>query len=418
MEKLPHQKPKKRKNNNEPNFMIQTLKYNCNKLTNEINLFQIIYSEFPENNEQENFDKLKELLKESQTIFKDMEQRNKNILDKWKNKLKNYSDIDQFMKQLKNYDKIKNEENYDNIIKNILILTKKDICYSDIKSILYFFKLFNAEQTELSENLITYKNEYKNIEIFNFDKLVDMYNYLEKINIYNNNGRNDSALIKFIRLLYNKEKEINYLSTKEVDIASALFYKQEPKIYSLKFEDILQYINCINFIKDLKKEKLTDNNLLIKVNSKLTEQDINQILSSFNCFFTNFDKFKLLDSIDFYGKIKSILNNSKFEINFFKKEFKIYDDNKREIKDILIKDLDGLIRLKNNINISYTDFPDNIILDNKQKEELNKKKANIELFAKYVDNLQTINNYFIKLKNKGFPIFIEVQIITTKYNII
>ena len=80
--------------------------------------------------------------------------------------------------------------------------------------------------------------------------------------------------------------------------------------------------------------------------------------------------------------------------------------------------MDGLIRLKNNINISYTDFPDNIILDNKQKEELNKKKANIELFAKYVDNLQTINNYFIKLKNKGFPIFIEVQIITTKYNII
>ena len=418
MEKSPHKKQKKRKNSNEPNFMIQTLKYNCNKLTNEINLFQIIYSEFPENNEQENFDKLKELLKESQTIFKDMEQRNKNILDKWKNKLKNYSDIDEFMKQLKNYDKIKNEENYDNIIKNILILTKKDICYSDIKSILYLFKLFKAEQTELSENLITYKNEYKNIEIFNFDKLVDIYNYLEEINIYNNNGRNDSALIKFIRLLYNKEKEINYLSTKEVDITSALFYKQEPKIYSLKFEDILQYINCINFIKDLKKEKLTDNNLLIKVNSKLTEQDINQLLSSFNCFFTNFDKFKLLDSKDFYGKIKSILNNSKFELNFFKKEFKIYDDNKREIKDILIKDLDGLIRLKNNINISYTDFPDNIILDNKQKEELNKKKANIELFAKYVDNLQTINNYFIKLKNKGFPIFIEVQIITTKYNII
>ena len=266
MEKLPHQKPKKRKNNNEPNFMIQTLKYNCNKLTNEINLFQIIYSEFPENNEQENFDKLKELLKESQTIFKDMEQRNKNILDKWKNKLKNYSDINEFMKQLKNYDKIKNEENYDNIIKNILILIKKDICYSDIKSILYLFKLFKAEQTELSENLITYKNEYKNIEIFNFDKLVDIYNYLEEINIYNNNGRNDSALIKFIRLLYNKEKEINYLSTKEVDIVSALFYKQEPKIYSLKFEDILQYINCINFIKDLKKEKLTDNNLLIKIN--------------------------------------------------------------------------------------------------------------------------------------------------------
>ena len=398
---------------NDSNFIIETLEDDFIKLIKKLNLFKIIYSEFAEKGELEKFNKIKDLINESLKMLKDMEQGNKDILNKLQNNFKNQG-IEEFKKKLKNDEIIKDEKDLDEIIKNILILTKKDNYYSDIKSLLYFLKLFNAEQTELSKQLNEIKLEFENIGYFNFDKLTKINNYLEKMNIYINNGK-DSALIQFIRLLYNKKNEVNYLKSKETDITAALLYRLEPKIYSLKFNDILEYMNCINFIEDLDKEKSTDNNLIIKLKRKLAKNDINQVLSSFNCFFTNFEKFKLYESKNFYGSIKSILNNSIFEIKFFRKEFKVYDNNNKEIKDILAKDLDGLIQLKNNINLNYKDYPD-VLLD-KMAKELNEKKTNIEIFNKYIDNLQAIDKYILKLKNKGFPFFMEVQIINNKNNI-
>ncbi len=215
-----------------------------------------------------------------------MEKGNKGILNKWKYNLKN-TGIEEFKKKLKNNDIIKDEKDFDEIVKNILILTKKDIYYSDIKSLLSFLQLFNAEQTELSKQLKEIKLEFENIGYFNFDKLTKISNYLEKMNIYINNGNDDSAMIQFIRLLYNKKNEINYLKSKETDITAALLYRLEPTIYSLKFNDILEYMNCINFIEEFYKEKSTDNNLLIKLKIKLAKHDINQVLSSFNSFFSN-----------------------------------------------------------------------------------------------------------------------------------
>ena len=126
MEKCANKKRKKKKKDNgiqefkisnESNFMIKTLEDDLTKLTKNINLFQIIYSEFPEKNETAKFDKANELLNECKEIFKDIEKGNKDILDKWKNKFKDYIGIDEIIKQLKNYDKIKDKENFDEIVK-------------------------------------------------------------------------------------------------------------------------------------------------------------------------------------------------------------------------------------------------------------------------------------------------------------
>jgi len=362
-------KIKKRKNV-ESNLMIKSLENNLSKITKEIDLFQIIYSEFQENDETEKFNKANKLLNECKGLFKDIEKRNKDILDKWQNKFKNYSNIDEIIKQLKNYDKIKDKEEYDEIVKNILILTKKDIYYHDIKCLLYFIHLFEAEETELSKCLKEKELEFEDQKNFNLDKLININNYLEEKKIYINEGKDDSSLIKFIRLLYNKEKEINYLKIKDIDITTGLLYRLNPKIEILKFSDILEYLSCIDFIKDI-KEKLTDDNLLIKLSKKLSEKDIDKVLPLFKSYFYNFDKIKLLDSKDLYGSIKYILHNSKFEIAFFKREFKVNDDDHKEISDIIAKDLDGLIQLKYNINLSFEDLPDNIKIDEKQKEDLN-----------------------------------------------
>ena len=417
MKKSGKKKLKGEKKENVSNLIMKSLEDNLSKIKKEIDLLQIINSEFQENDESEKFNKANELLNECKEIFKDIEKGNKDILDKWKNKFKNYSNVDEIIRQMKNYDKIKDKEDFDEIIKNILILTKKDIYYHDIKCILYFIQLFEAEETELSKYLREKKLGFKDKTNFNFENLININNYLEEMNIYINDGKDDSSLIKFIRLLYNKEKEINYLKTKDVDITTALLYRLNPKIESIKFNDILEYLSCIDFINDI-KDKLTDNNLLIKLSTKLFKMNIDKVLLWFKSYFDNYDKLKFLDSKDLYGNIKYILNNSKFEISLFKREFKVYDDDQNEINDIIVKNLNGLIKLKYNINLNFGELPDNIKLDEKQKEELNNKKRKIEIFIKYVQQIQNINNYFSKLENKGCPFFIDITIIITKEKII
>ena len=48
--------------------------------------------------------------------------------------------------------------------------------------------------------------EFVNKESLNFDKLININNYLEDKNIYINDEKEESSLIKFVRFLYNKEK--------------------------------------------------------------------------------------------------------------------------------------------------------------------------------------------------------------------
>ena len=93
---------------------------------------------------------------------------------------------------MKNYDKIKVGVDFDEIVKNILIFTKKDIYYSDIKCLLIFINLFEANETELSKYLKEKKLEFEEKDHFNFYTLLNINNYLEEKKIYINNGKDDS----------------------------------------------------------------------------------------------------------------------------------------------------------------------------------------------------------------------------------
>ena len=370
---------KKNSDESTSNFMVKSLEDDLTKLTKEIETFQIIYSEFPEEAKTSILNKANQLLNECKEIFKDIEKGNNNILNKFQNKFnKNLNSVDEIIKQLKNYDKIKDREDLNDISKNILILIKKDIYYHDIKCLLYFIKLFEAEETELSQYLKEIKSEFEDKEHFNFNKLIHINNYLENKKIYINNGKNDSSLIQYVRFIYDKEKEINFLKTKDFESTLKILNNNINEITDIiKQSDILEYLSCIDFIKDM-KEKMTDNNLLIKLSKKFDKNDIAKILSLFKSYFQNYDLFKLLDSKDLYGNIKYILNNSKFEISIFKKVFKVYNDKQKEVTDIIAKDLNGLIKLKLNIYLNLEDIPDNIILDETQKKELNNKKRKIK----------------------------------------
>ena len=395
------------------------------KIIKEIKLFQIIYKDFCKGDEIPKFNKAKELLDESKVIFEDIQKGNQNILDKWLNKFKKERGIEEELIKLKEYYEIDNNEDLDKVTKKILIFIKKNIYYSDIKCLQYFLKLFEAEETDLIKYLKEKQLEFEEKENLGLESLVNIKNYLENKEIYLNDGKDDSPTIKLIRLLYYKEDEINFLKSKDIDSVSSLLYKLNPTTNSLEYNDILDYQSCIYFINDI-KEKKTDEELLIKLKEKIKVDDVNKIMGIFTNYFMNFGSIKSLESNfdsskDIYENIKAILNNSKFKIKIFKREFKVYDDNKRE-KDIIIKDFDGLLRLKNNVNLKFEVLPN---IDNKKEEKLITKQQNlksilkvkrekIKIFIKYVEQLQNIIKYFEKLENKGCPFLIDIFITTSK----
>jgi hypothetical protein len=178
-------------NNNESNFIMKTLEDDLAKIIKEINLFKLLYTEYEEEDETIKFDKTKELLNECKEIFKDIKCRNKNILEKWQNKFKNDGGIEDELRKLKDFYKIEDKEDFNEIAKNILICVKKNIYYSDIKCLLYFIALFKSNETELTKYLKEKQYEFEDKEHFNFDKLVNISKYLEKKKIYKNNGKND-----------------------------------------------------------------------------------------------------------------------------------------------------------------------------------------------------------------------------------
>ena len=393
-------------------FKIQNEeKANLIKEIKEIQLFQIIYGEITEENEISKFNKAVELLNECKVIFSDIQKGNPDILKKWQNKFRKGTGVDEELEKLREYFKIKNDEGLDKVAKKTLIFTKKNIYEFDIKCILYFLKLFDVDEGELSEFLKNSQTKFEDKDNLSFESLEEINNKLEDKKIYINGGKNDSSSIQLIRLFYEQEDKINFIKSKDVDAAQALLYKLNPTTDSLKFDDILEYQSCIAFIKDI-NQKSKDIDLINKLMEKIEKDDIKKLLSQFKSYFKNYGSIKNLDSNfdndnDIYENIKDILKNSEYKFEFFRREFIVYDNNRKE-KTNLAKDLDGLIQLKDNINTNFEEIPTG--LNEERKKELLDKQKKITIFVKYVNQLQNINKYFKKLENKGCPFLIDILI--------
>ena len=86
---------------------------------------------------------------------------------------------------------------------------------------------------------VSNEKEFENEENFNFEKLKTANDYLEQKEIYLDDGKTDSALIKFVRFLYGKEAQIDFAKSKDVDPAATLMYKLNPITGQLKFNNII-----------------------------------------------------------------------------------------------------------------------------------------------------------------------------------
>ena len=398
-------------------------KANLIKEIREIKLFDTIYKDICEEDESVKFDKAIETLNGCKVIFEDIQKGDPELLDKWRATFKKELGIEKELTNLKNYYKLTDTKDLKNIAKNITIFTRKNAYESDIRDILYFFKIFDVEKTELSNFLSQFLDEktlkFKEEMPINFETLVKINNLLEDKKIYIDNGKGgieDSSTIKLIKLFYPHEDKINFVKTKGIDNAQALLYKLNPTTDSLKFNDIIEYQSCISFVHVI-MEKRTDVKLLEDLGKKIEKDDINKIISTFRNYFINYGSIKSLDtnfdsSNDIYENIKDILNNSEFKIEFFKMEFKVYDKNNRE-KDIMAKDLDGLIQIKDNINLNF-ELPGNESISKDSEIKIKEKKKRIEIFVRYVERLQNIIRYFKKLENRGCPFIVDIRVIASK----
>jgi hypothetical protein len=200
------------------------------------------------------------LLEDCNVIFTDIYKGNQEILDKFQKlfKKEKYNQaIEEELKKLKDYYEINEKESGD-IAKNIFIFIKRNFYKTDIKCLQYFLKLFNVEETELSKKLNESKIGIEDKENLDFEKLKNINDFLESIEMYINKGRDDSQSIQLIRLLNNRENEIKFVLEKEIDSAAALIYKINTTSGSLQFNDILQYKSCVDLVNDF-KEKMKDN---------------------------------------------------------------------------------------------------------------------------------------------------------------
>ena len=78
--------------------------------------------------------------------------------------------------------------------------------------------------------------------------------------------------------------------------------------------------------------KVSENNKESKEENKKENTNIDKVIKMFERYFTHFGSIKsLVQNFDGYEDIKSILNNSKFNIELFKREFKVYEDDNRKI---------------------------------------------------------------------------------------
>ena len=79
--------------------------------------------------------------------------------------------------------------------------------------------------------------------------------------------------------------------------------------------------------------EISENNKESKEENKKENTNIDKVIKMFEGYFTYFGSIKsLVQNFDGYEDIKSILNNSKFKIELFKREFKVYYNDNRKIE--------------------------------------------------------------------------------------
>jgi len=370
-------------------------------------LFNVIYSESYEKNENRRFDiayaklnKIKnDYLNDKPDIIK-LNNEYKQTFKKIKEKLKNNDkDANDFIEEFKKYYEITDQK----LIDQLTILFKSEKYALDIKSIIFFFEnYFEKDNDEWNKSFpsVGFEKEWEeDFQKINEDleklKVNHMYNYKEKGN-YN----------KFFTCLYEKKEAIDFLFSHNKDEILKLKDRIQPTDRTIDIKDIKDSANCVSIITKMKEQK--DNfSIFRNIIKHLDDEEISQFVN-YSKIFSSIIELDTNDdfSDNVYDRVVNIMTKATIIISQDTETFNYHDKEKSEVNDPK-KDMENLIKIKNQIHIKK---------EKKNKEDEDdliayKCKILIE-YKNLISNLEEIIKYMKILRTKGssLPIKIVLEI--------
>ena len=390
-------------------------------------LFNVIYEMNKGGNEKSNFKKAKEEFEEIIKLINlndisklyDGKSKNSEIIDNIISKLKNNDKENiEFMEKLKKYI-IKDDKLYE----NLTILFKIEKYKYDLNSMIFFFECIGKDNkdNEKSENKKWINNlkAYKDLSIIKFKETKKKLEELDNSNIYN--YKQEGEYNKLFTCLYDKKEAIDFLIDKLNDNLDNLKDKIDPTNTTIKYENISDTKDCIEFLKEMKKKYSTYDKMLIYIKSHLKESKIKKFVK----YSKNYSQIIDLDRYynpkeNIFEEVKSIIENLTLNIFQDKEQFFYIlknENDKTEKKDITMEEL---IKLKNKIppesetNEENIDSESNNVGNSMEKKvsEMKSKTKILLFFKNLVTNLEKINEYMEVLRTKGssLPIKICIQV--------
>ena len=383
-----------------------------NKILLDSKFFVNIYKHFRKKNDINDdnfyveslneFEKLKKLF-EKKTIIKLMKELELEIC------LKNFN-LENIEKQLSdeleiiaNYFKIEKNKNYDKnlIISKLKIILNKEIVLNLANSIKLFVDFSNVNKTKfytMIEKIIEKScNNKKYISFIEKNQNIDILLNIE-------NQSTNEILIK----LKDQPDSINFLFNSNID--TSLELNELPLLSENIFltrNDILAFEKCIEFIKNLRKDVTTDQELITNFRKKIAEDE--NMLLYFDKYVNNYGEIKellernLKNPDNVKKKIKYICDNSQFILTNDKDNQKgffscQYQDEKRHLFELKYE---NFLELRDIAQLSKI---------NSEDEKERELYQNCQKVIKIAYEIKNIYKIIVDIYNKGYPKQITISL--------
>ena len=384
--------------------LISERKPTCDKINEvkDILLFKIIFDKAQGKDQEERFNSaikqlegMRQSFEEKKQTFEDICKENENIFGEIKDILskKEESESDEKIKQITNYLNLNDKDE-----KNLTIIFKSKKYEMEVKSIIYFFKIFQVENLDLPGNI--------ELSTMKLTQLKETLKELKEKEIYD--YKSNSKYYKIFTSIYEKEEALDFLIKKTNSNIDYLKDRLDPTNKRMTLKNIEDTIECLNEFKIL--VNLNGSQMLDHIKRLDDDDKINKFIS----YSKNYASIIELDrnednfSLNTFKDVDKIIKNAYFIFEEDSEDF-YYKEN-GENKSISMKDL---IHIKNQINIQPKKGEDkDERKKDKDKDSFEIKREKLLFFKNIISNLEVIYGKIEILMKKGccLPISIIIEI--------
>jgi hypothetical protein len=339
------------------------------------------------NDTEESFKTLKNLLDENYVAI------DNNLLNIIFKTIKNLKSLKKDMEFLKQYFNI--QKDTEKIETTIMILSSQDRMKMSLQGILYLFDELNIQKGDFSNKL----NEILGTlnDKLEIEQLSNYVGFLKEAKI---DVMGEKPYMVVLNQLTNKRDLIPFIKDKDVEgIRNLAEFVGEDDNSSLKASDIQDFIKCVEFIQELKKDsnlpdkeffdkfiEMSQNNKYKNIEAYI--QKVNQNFYEIKDLYTkNIDKSEFTKQ-----KVRDINANSIFKITFDGSEYNC---------SVSIIGQDQKYK-----TISYEEVlevRDRALLKKKDEDDKDNFYELAQKFSVLINNIDTLFDFIIEISDKGYP---------------